>query len=357
MDGKQRRAIAQISSVAFLAVFLARPGYLRATDFAKSPAKVATGKALFFDKRLSFDGSTSCATCHNPELAYTDGLQVAIGNKNLPGTRNTPTLFASSDQLLMFHDGRTLGTPLQSTQPLANRLEMGHAGFDEQGQARNQTLGDVLRRIRRIPGYRGLFAKAYPEFARGSVDRLISPTTYGQALAAFMERTKSRSAPIDRRMEGYKTSLSRQAERGYQVFLKSGCVRCHSGRDFTDAQFHNNGFTFLLGEGGRDSLGRIAVVSDQLKQLKDTRAFKTPTLREVALTGPYMHNGRIGTLREVLDIYNAGARVRGMADPFIDQGIQPLNLPEKSLDDLEVFLVEAMGDKDQSWKITEPVQP
>lgn len=350
----------RVVSAIVIAVLLAN--FAVATDFAKSPEIVACGKALFFEKKLSATGTISCATCHDPEFFYTDGLQVASGNFGKVGTRNSPTIGASSDSLQQFHDGRTIGTPLQATQPLTNVLEMGDTGrVNGQGQPVVQTLEDVMNRLRRDPKYVVLFAKAFPDRARtGDIRRLINPTTYGIAVAAFEERTKSRNAPVDKRMEGYKTAFSglgesaRKIERGYQIFVDSGCMNCHSGEDFTDGGFHNNGATFFLGETGRDSLGRIAVVSDQLKRVEQTRQFKTPTLREISLTGPYMHNGRVGTLREVLDGYNTGWAVRGSSDRFIDPLVRPLNRTSNELDDLEAFLVYGMSDPLQGWKITEP---
>lgn len=340
-----------------------------ATDFGKTPEIRALGRALFFDKRLSANGTVSCATCHVPELGYSDGLILAVGNFGLSGNRHTPSLFAVSDQVLQFPDGRTVGTVTQARQPLTNSVEMGTYRFRDDGTPIVQTVGQVMARIRRDDDYVRLFAKAFPDLARqadrqGNLSVLINQTTYGIAVAGFQEGLKSRNAPIDKRMAGYTTAFSdlgyeksEQAERGYQLFTTIGCMDCHSGPDFTDNEFHNTGVTFFTNETGQDSLGRFAIVDPSIRQPSDVRSFKTASLREVAISKPYMHNGRLATMRDVLEAYNKGHRVRGIKDRYSDPRIQPLGLTTDELDDLEVFMLFAFTDPQQSWLITEPVQP
>ncbi len=210
------------------------------------PSRIELGHKLFFDPRLSVDGSTSCASCHDPAHGWADGRRVAVGRirsgRGLPGTRNTPSIInAAFQDGPQFWDMRARSLVDQSTQPITNPIEMGQ-----------QTIGQVLGRIARIPGYPPLFAAAFgtPE---------ISQSRLAASLAAFERTVTAVDAPIDRYLAGDLGAMSAAARRGLAIFTSAGCIECHKPPMFRDALAHNNGFA---ARAANPDPGRAAIVGD-----------------------------------------------------------------------------------------------
>lgn len=300
-------------------------------------AQVKLGEKLFHEPLLSIDGTVSCASCHAAKFGSSDNLPVARGVRGLLGNRNTPVLWGVvrvtngqvvADQL-MFHDGRTNGVlrngqlvrnaaSVQAAQPLVNPLEMAFPNGDGQGVQR------AMARLQRI-GYGKHFAAVYG-------DGRVTEARYGNAMAAYLASAfQSNNAPVDRRMAGYTRALSPASERGFQLVAAAGCVSCHTPQNgrFTDAGFHNNGYTFF--SRGRDP-GRIGILPDGSPRNNTTvRAFKTANWEEIQDSGPYMHDGSAPTLESVIEAYACGmqrnAVVNGRTilarDAFIDPRITP----------------------------------
>lgn len=303
--------------------------------------KVELGRALFFDKRLSEDGTVSCATCHDPASAFASGDAVARGVREQKGTRNAPTLLNSVFSKSYFWDGRATTLEEQAKQPLLNANEMGLK--DEAA---------VVARVTAADEYRKTFPRVFPREG-------ITIDTIAGAIAAFERSLVSRNAPFDRFISGDKNALSEVQKQGWELFKgKAKCTDCHSHSAatllFSDGQFHNTGvrakeLTFealskraievkhltsdlstLAHSPQFSDLGRFLVT----KEPKDLGAFKTPTLRDVELTGPYMHDGSIRTLLDVLRFYNQG----GVKNPAIDEKMTPLNLTEHEMNAIVEFL-------------------
>ena len=317
------------------------------SDNPQGPEKVSLGKKLFLDKRFSQDGTVSCSTCHAPEKAFTDGLPVAVGIKGLKGTRNSPTVINAAYYTTQFWDGRAASLEEQSKGPFINPVEHGLKDFKP-----------VLETIRKDPEYPALFSKAF-----GIKPQEITMDHVVKAIASFERTVISGNSPFDRYMYGgQKDAMSEAAVRGLQIYrTKARCQDCHrieqTSATFTDNKYHNLGVGFSLigpelfeivekvkkaGASGQklddtvlssrkmSELGRFAVTLD----LEDIGRFKTPTLRNVAVTGPYMHDGSMETLEEVIELYDQG----GEENPMLDSGIRPLRLTEQEKADLLEFL-------------------
>lgn len=271
-----------------------------------TPARVDLGKALFFDPRLSGSNWISCTTCHNPALGWSDGLPTAIGNRMKVLGRATPTILNTGYQKFQFWDGRAKSLEEQALGPIEAEDEMG-AKIDE-----------TLKELAGIPGYVEMFNHAYP--GEG-----ISKETLAKALSSFQRTIVAGNAPFDRWVRGDGQAVSESAKRGFALFEdKARCALCHQGFNFSDNGFHN------IGLKGNTDLGRGAKVPVRI--LKG--AFKTPTLRDIALTRPYMHNGAYNTLEEVVEHYNRGGDEKESLDP----NMQPLNLSAQEKADLVEFL-------------------
>lgn len=303
-------------------------------------AQVKLGEKLFNEPLLSGDGTVSCASCHQAKQGMSDGIPVARGVRGLLGNRNTPTLFGvvavnggrvTADRL-MFHDGRTNGVirngrevrnaaSVQAAQPLVNPLEMD-----------NDSVEQALNKLR-LAGYGRLFKVVYG-------DGRITEARYGNAMSAYLATIQSNDAPIDRRMQGYSRALTPAAERGFQLVQTAGCFSCHTPQNgrFTDASFHNNGYTFF--SRGRDQ-GRIGILPPGSPRNNTTvRAFKTANWEELQDSGPYMHDGSAPTLESVVEAYACGMQRNAVVngrnvlsrDAFIDPRIvrQPWSSNDKA---------------------------
>lgn len=276
-------------------------------------AKVSLGRRLFFDPILSKDRTVSCASCHQPNhgLASPDPLAVGIGGKQ--GRRNAPSVFNRGYGKRQFWDGRAATLEEQSLQPISNPDEMGEA------------LEPILVRLRDDQKYVSEFSKAFGQSE--SAAEVVTSTRLASALAAFQRCLLIGDSPVDRFRAADVKELSMEARQGLWIFESRGrCWQCHSGENFTDELFHNTGVSF--GSENRD-LGRSEISHDP----QDRHRFKTPSLRGVAETAPYMHDGSIKTLEEVVEFYNRGGSPN---DTELSPHLRPLNL---SVDERR-FLVE-----------------
>ncbi|MFH1242814.1 MAG: cytochrome c peroxidase [Pseudomonadota bacterium] len=312
----------------------------------QSLEKIALGKKLFEDKRFSADGTVSCANCHDPKKAFTDGLPVAEGIKKLKGTRNSPTVINAAYYTSQFWDGRRPTLEEQAKDPFLNPVEHGLSG--------HEIIIDVIRADSEYPGqFRKIFGVQPPEI---TIDHVA------KAIASFERSIISGDSAFDRYMYGrHKDALSESAKRGLELYNgKARCQECHAiGPNyalFTDNKFHNLGVGFkkiqprlreivkevrMAQQKGREldesiltkteisELGRFVVTG----KLSDIGAFKTPTLRNIAVTGPYMHDGSLTTLQEVMELYNKG----GEKNPFLGS-VRVLNLTDDEIKDVIEFM-------------------
>ena len=288
-------------------------------DNPYSKQKVELGRLLYFDNRLSADGSVSCASCHHPKFAFADGLPVSTGIKGQKGGRSAPTVFNRAYSLAQFWDGRAASLEEQAKGPMANPIEMGN------------THDGVVTRVKSIPGYKVLFASA---FGAGEIDI----DQVAKAIATYERTVLSGNSPYDRYRAGKKSAMTAQQIRGYDVFVnKAKCDQCHEGINFTTNAYHNLG---VGTDRPNPDEGRSAVTRNPA----DWGAFKTPTLRESANTAPYMHDGSLKTLRDVVDYYDKG----GIPNKNLDEKIKPLRLTEQDKNDLVEFLKALNGEGWQS---------
>ena len=253
----------------------------------------------------------SCASCHKPNHGFADDKPVSIGIKGQLGDRNTPTVFNTFRLKLLFWDGRAMSLEEQALGPIENPVEMG------------ETVENVLNKLNNLPYYQKLFEEAY---GKGE----ITKQKLANAIAEYERTLVSNNTPFDKFISGDKTALSEEAQRGYELFKgKAMCIACHSGTDFTDGDFHNIGLPVT------EDSGRAKITQN----VKDTRKFKTPTLREVAKTAPYFHTGQFETLEQVIGYYNAGGGIDEYKDPLKE----PLDLNEEEQIDLVEFLKSLSG--------------
>jgi cytochrome c peroxidase len=268
--------------------------------------KVALGRALFFDPRLSGSGAISCATCHNPGLGWGDGLAKGIGHMGSQLARHTPTILDVAFGEPYFWDGRAATLEDQAKGPLTSTKEM------------SMSAERALPLLRSIPGYIDAFSRAYPGQA-------ISLDTIASAIASFERTVISNDAPFDRWVKGDDQAISAQALRGFDLFNgKANCAACHSTWRMSDDGFHDIGL--------HDADRGRAAIAPGIVQLE--RAFKTPTLRNINQRAPYMHDGSLPSLAAVIDHYDGGFETR----PSLDTNIRPLGLTKQEKADLLVFL-------------------
>jgi cytochrome c peroxidase len=268
--------------------------------------KIVLGQALFFDPRMSGSGALACASCHNPGLAWSDGLPKGLGHLGGRLGRHTPTVLNVAFGEPYFWDGRATTLEEQAKGPLVSPGEM------------NMPAADAVKRVQSIPGYVRMFSQAYP-------GQPISLDTIAAAIATFERTVVSATAPFDRWVSGDDAAVSDGAKRGFALFNgKANCSICHVGWRFSDDGFHD------IGLPGTDP-GR-AHVAPGIVQLQ--QAFKTPTLRNVAQQTSYMHDGSLSTLAAVIEHYDTGFVRR----PSLDTQMRPLNLSADEKKDLLAFL-------------------
>ncbi|MBT4258639.1 MAG: c-type cytochrome [Nitrospina sp.] len=294
-------------------------------DNPMTKEKIELGRLLFFDKRLSANNTIACASCHIPALAFTDGQPVSTGINSQQGGRSAPTAINRGFSKAQFWDGRAATLEDQSIGPFANLIEHGFTSHDE-----------LIKKISSFKGYKKLFTDIY------GVNKLTKENV-GRAIASFQRTLVSGNSPFDRfDYDGDQGAISESAKRGKKLFFdKARCNLCHMGTNFSDEQFHN------VGIGWDDSdtldLGRYRVSKNE----KDLGAFKTPTLREITKTAPYMHDGRFATLKDVISHYNKG----GIKNPFLDNQIIPLKLSDAEVNDLVAMLRTLEGEGWQHVKV------
>jgi cytochrome c peroxidase len=315
--------------------------------------KIALGDKLFHDKRFSIDGTVSCANCHDRKKAFTDGLQFSKGHSGLTGSRSAPTIVNAAFYKSQFWDGREPDLEGQSKQPFINPVEGGLPNHEA-----------ILKIIRTDPDYKESFASVF-----GASGQQLTIEHIAKAIASFERTLVSGNSAFDRYyFKGDSEALTENQVRGFKLFIGQGrCVSCHTIEQdhaiFTDSRFHNIGiginniqldiptlavaFQEAKNKGGvvdvmvltdkkSSELGRFAVTN----KLAEMGAFKTPTLRNIEVTAPYMHDGSLKTLKDVVQHYNnggvtpAGAKV----NVFLSGGIRPLNLKQQQVDDLAAFM-------------------
>src|SRR6266850_1918950 len=321
-------------------------------DNPQTPEKIALGQKLFFDGRLSADGTVACSTCHDPARAFTDGRPTSVGIKGRMGQRNAPTILNALYNKTQFWDGRVKTLEEQAALPIVNPVEMGQPSLDA-----------AVARIAAIDEYQQAFQRVFGRPPTGP--DLV------RAIASYERTQLSFDSPFDHFIAGNRNAIDDAAKRGWEIFnTRGGCNKCHAltedKRDvsnFTDHDFHNIGIGIirhnvvalarqavqLINSGDAAAIDRAAIQTDMsalgrfliTKKEPDTASFKTPNLRNVLVTGPYFHDGSQETLWDVMDHYNKGD---GVQNPYLDEDIQPLALQEKEIDDLVAFLASLTSD-------------
>lgn len=346
-------APAQLSNTSDGGNLLGLPPLPVPVDNPQTPAKIALGDKLFHDKRFSIDGTISCATCHDAGKGFTDNLPVSAGHHELTGTRNAPTVINAAFSKAQFWDGREPDLEGQSKQPFVNPVEA--------GLPNHQPILDI---VREDPDYKAAFAEVFKVNGRQLTMDHVS-----KAIASFERSIIAGNSAFDRYyFKDDKTALTEQQQRGFQLFLGQGrCISCHTIEQdhalFSDSRFHNIGIginavqqdlprltqaffeakirggdvdKMVLTDKKSSELGRFAVNDS----FNDIGAFKTPTLRNIALTAPYMHDGSLKTLKDVVNHYNNGGVTPAGApvNAFLSGGIRPLNLTDVQIDELVAFM-------------------
>ncbi len=281
-----------------------------------SMERVELGRLLFFDKRISVDDTVSCATCHDPARAYTDNQPVSTGVKGLKGGRNAPTVINRIFGTIQFWDGRAGSLEEQAKGPMINPVEMGMPDHNA-----------VVSKLGKIGYYKDKFKEIF--------NREINIDDIVAAIASFERTVVSDDSKFDRFTTGENDALNASERRGMDLFAgKARCAVCHSGIRFTDEDFHNIGVGM---DKENPDLGRYKVTHND----DDKGAFKTPTLRDVASTAPYMHDGGLKTLEDVINFYDGG----GIANPNLHPIIEKLELSVGEKKDLAAFLRALSGER------------
>jgi cytochrome c peroxidase len=315
-------------------------------DNSQTPEKISVGQKLFFDRRLSVDGTISCSTCHDPAFAFTDRKPTSVGIKGRVGQRNAPTVLNALYNKTQFWDGRVNTLEEQAALPIVNSVEMGHPNLDAA--------------VAQIAGVR-----EYQQAFRAVFGRAPNGPDLLRAIASYERTQLSFDSPFDHFIAGDKNAIDNSAKRGWELFnTQARCNKCHALTDtqrdvtvFTDNDFHNIGIGIirhnvvalarqaeqLIKSGDTSAIDRAAIQTDMsalgrfliTKEEKDIASFKTPDIRNVLVTAPYFHDGSQETLWDVIDHYNKGD---GLQNPYLDEDIQPLSLTENDIDDLVAFL-------------------
>ena len=304
-----------------------------------TPEKVELGRLLFFDARLSADGSLACVSCHLPDQGWTTNTPLSPAYPTNMERRNSQTLINVAYNKALIWDGRAAALEKQALGPLQNPLHM------------NQNLDLLVEKLKAIPAYVERFQHVF--------GTSVNAENLGKALAAFERTLISRNAPFDRYMGGDQQAMSKSALQGMELFKgKARCILCHNGPNFTDSQFHNLGVpdapllshplvqASIRFDAKRMNVQEYAQVKEDLgrylvtKEEKDKGAFKTPTLRHVTQRDPYMHNGVFQSLEDVIEFYNGGGGAVSGKYPLI----QPLGLTAKEKQELLRFLEALTGE-------------
>ncbi len=307
---------AALAGAETLRVPLGLDSYIPApTENPLTPERIRLGGKLFADPILSRDRSVSCATCHDPELAFTDGRPVAAGIYNRKGNRRTPPILNRAFGKTFFWDGRAATLEEQVVQPIQNPKEM------------DLTLDEAVARLRASQGY--------PVVFRDVFGTEPDARSLAQALASYVRSILAGGSAYDRYVAGERDVLTAEAREGLRLFRgKAGCIACHVGPNLTDERFHNTGIGCQNGRCADE--GRAAVT----KKDEDRGAFKTPTLREIARTPPYMHDGSLATLEDVVEHYDKG----GIENPWLDPEMHPLKLSDSDKRAVVEFLRALTGE-------------
>ena len=315
-------------------------------DNPQTPEKISLGQKLFFDRRLSVDGTVSCSTCHDPAFAFTERKPTSVGIKGRVGQRNAPTVLNALYNKTQFWDGRVKTLEEQAALPIVNFVEMGQPNLDA-----------AVAQIAAVGEYRQAFRAVFGRSPNGP-DLL-------RAIASYERTQLSFDSPFDHFIAGDKNAIDDSAKRGWELFnTQARCNKCHALTDtqrdvtvFTDNDFHNIGIGIirhnvvalahqaeqLIKSGDTVAIDRAAIQTDMsalgrfliTKKEKDIASFKTPDIRNVLVTAPYFHDGSQETLWDLIDHYNKGD---GLQNPYLDEDIQPLALTESEIDDLVAFM-------------------
>lgn len=296
-------------------------------DNPQTAAKIALGAQLYFDPRLSADNSISCATCHDPETAWANHGATDTGIRKQVGGRNSGTILDAAYMEYQFWDGRAASLEAQALGPIQNPIEMG------------ESIDHVVAKLNAIPGYRAQFQTVF------GTD--VTPDGIAKSIAAFERTVVTGPSPYDRYLAGEPAALSPAATRGLEVFNGKGrCAVCHTGEILSDQSFHNLGVGMTA---PKPDLGREVVTKDR----GDRGRFKTPSLRNVALTWPYLHDGSERSLDAVIELYNRG----GVPNANLDAWMTPLGLGAAEKADLRAFLEALTGSLPKIAKPALPAEP
>ncbi|OGF68267.1 MAG: hypothetical protein A2Y62_02775 [Candidatus Fischerbacteria bacterium RBG_13_37_8] len=299
-------------------------------DNPQTPMKILLGKQLYFDTRLSADNNESCASCHDPAMGWSDKGPTSVGIKSQVGPRRAPPVSNSAYMPLQFWDGRADTLEEQAKGPIINPKEMGN------------THEKMLETLNSIPGYVEEFETVFGKIP-------IDLDQVAKAIAAYERTIVTTDSPFDRYAKGDKTALTPLEAQGLEIFNGKGhCTACHWGPNFTDGRFHNLGAKNK--EPMEDDLGRYAVTKND----KDKRAFKTPTVRDVASRPPYLHNGSEQTLWDLVEFYNRGG---GDDDSNMDPLMVPLGLTKGEMEALVAFMKVAVTSNNPEVANEKPIPP
>jgi cytochrome c peroxidase len=281
-------------------------------DNPYTPEKAALGKRLYFDTRLSLTSAQSCGSCHSPSLGWADGLAVGVGHGMNKLGRHSPTVVNAAWGDIFMWDGRLATLEDQALGPIQSPAEM------------NMPLDKLMARLQTIGEYKPMFASVFPQEG-------MTPKTLAKAIATYERTIVSERAPFDRWIEGDEKAISEEAKRGFVVFNgKAQCAACHEGWNFTNEGFQDIGLP-------SDDAGRGQFLTAVIKM---QHAFKTPSLREITRRAPYMHDGSLATLEQVVDHYDGG----GMDRPSRSDLMKPLGLTSDEKSDLVAFLKSLTSD-------------
>jgi cytochrome c peroxidase len=306
--------------------------------------KVELGKQLYFDQRISKDATISCASCHDPAKGWTDNAKFSTGIKGQVGGRSAPTVLNTVYGRTMFWDGRAPSLEAQAQGPVQNKIEMG-----------DQSYKEIIERLREISGYREQFKKVF------GTD--VTLDGMAKAIAAFERTALSGNSAFDKYYYGDPDNaetfkhLTESQKRGMVLFglrlkdedpfkvdasllAKAKCTACHAGSNFSDENFHNIGVGYEEKAGKFADIGRWEISPTGAKNFAEKGAFKTPTIRDITRTGPYMHDGSEKTLEAVVEYYNKG----GNKNPALDPNMVPLNLTDPEKADIVAFMKAVTGE-------------